>query len=58
MGLRWSKLLIDSFTALVTAGMASLDRVAQDGVRVRARHGALRSFMTGAENGTLSPDAP
>ena len=29
-------LLVDSFTALVRAGVASLDRVAQDGVRVRA----------------------
>ncbi len=33
-------LLIDSFTALVKAGVASLDRVAQDGVRVRASAGA------------------
>jgi transposase len=33
-------LLIDSFTALVRAGVASLDRVAQDGVRVRASAGA------------------
>ena len=30
------RLLVDSFTALVRAGVASLDRVAQDGVRVRA----------------------
>jgi transposase len=34
------RLLIDSFTALVQAGVASLDRVAQDGVRVRASAGA------------------
>jgi len=34
------RLLIDSFTALVRAGVASLDRVAQDGVRVRASAGA------------------
>jgi transposase len=33
-------LLVDSFTALVQAGVASLDRVAQDGVRVRASAGA------------------
>jgi hypothetical protein len=33
-------LLIDSFTGLVTAGVASLGRVAQDGVRVRASAGA------------------
>lgn len=30
------QLLVDSFTALVRAGVASLDRVAQDGMRVRA----------------------
>jgi len=36
--LEW--LLVDSFTALVRAGVASLDRVAQDGVRVRASAGA------------------
>ena len=30
----------DSFTALVRAGVASLDRVAQDGMRVRAAAGA------------------
>src|SRR4051794_24984643 len=30
------RLLVDSFTALVRAGVASLDRIAQDGVRVRA----------------------
>jgi hypothetical protein len=30
------RLLVDSFTALVRAGVASLDRVAQDGVPVRA----------------------
>jgi transposase len=34
------QLLVDSFTALVRAGVASLDRVAQDGVRVRASAGA------------------
>ena len=34
------ELLVDSFTALMTAGVASLDRVAQDGVRVRASAGA------------------
>jgi hypothetical protein len=33
-------LLVDSFTALVRAGVASLDRVARDGVRVRASAGA------------------
>ena len=33
-------LLVDSFAALVRAGVASLDRVAQDGVRVRASAGA------------------
>jgi transposase len=34
------RLLADSFTALIQAGVASLDRVAQDGVRVRASAGA------------------
>jgi transposase len=34
------RLLVDSFTAPVRAGVASLDRVAQDGVRVRASAGA------------------
>ncbi len=34
------QLLIDSFTALVQAGVASLDRIAQDGMRVRASAGA------------------
>jgi transposase len=34
------RLLVDSFTALVRAGAASLDRIAQDGVRVRASAGA------------------
>src|SRR3954468_2870174 len=34
------RLLVDSFTALVRAGVASLDRVAQDGIRVRAAAGA------------------
>jgi transposase len=34
------QLLIDSFAALVKAGVASLDRTAQDGVRVRASAGS------------------
>src|SRR3954452_6536006 len=34
------RLLVNSFTALVRAGVASLDRIAQDGVRVRASAGA------------------
>jgi transposase len=34
------RLLVDSFTALVQAGVASLERVAQDGMRVRASAGA------------------
>ena len=34
------QLLVDSFTALVRAGVASLDRIAQDGMRVRAAAGA------------------
>ena len=34
------KLLIDGFTALLATGQASLDEVAQDGVRVRASAGA------------------
>jgi Transposase DDE domain len=34
------RLLVDSLAALVQAGVASLDRVAQDGVRVRASAGA------------------
>lgn len=34
------RLLVDSFTALVRAGVASLNRIAQDGVRVRASAGA------------------
>jgi len=33
-------LLVDSFAALLRTGVASLDRVAQDGVRVRASAGA------------------
>ena len=33
-------LLVDSFAALLRSGIASLDRVAQDGVRVRAGAGA------------------
>lgn len=39
-GVELERLLADSFTALVQAGVASLDRVAQDGVRVRASAGA------------------
>ena len=39
-GAALEELLIDSFTGLVMAGVASLDRVAQDGVRVRASAGA------------------
>jgi transposase len=39
-GAALEQLLIDSFTALMTAGVASLDRIAQDGVRVRASAGA------------------
>lgn len=34
------RLLVDSFAALLKAGIAGLDRVAQDGVRVRASAGA------------------
>lgn len=34
------QLLVDSFAALLRSGIASLDRVAQDGVRVRASAGA------------------
>jgi transposase len=34
------RLLVDSFTSLVRAGVASLQRIAQDGVRVRAAAGA------------------
>jgi transposase len=34
------RLLIDGFAALLAAGVASLDRVAQDGMRVRASAGA------------------
>lgn len=34
------RLLIDGFAALLAAGVASLDRVAQDGMRVRAGAGA------------------
>lgn len=51
------RLLVDSFTALVRAGVASLDRVAQDGVRVRAsagaasfrRHSTLQACQRAAE---------
>jgi len=39
-GAALEQLLIDSFTALIQAGVASLERVAQDGVRVRASAGA------------------
>jgi transposase len=39
-GARLEQLLVDSFTALMSAGVASLERVAQDGVRVRASAGA------------------
>lgn len=41
-------LLIDSFTALVEAGVASLEEIAQDGVRVRASAGAasFRRYST------------
>jgi transposase len=52
------RLLVDSFTALVRTGVASLDRVAQDGVRVRAaagassfrRHSTLADCRREAEN--------
>ena len=40
-------LLVDSFAALLNAGIASLERIAQDGVRVRASAGAA-SFRRGA----------
>jgi transposase len=43
------QLLVDSFTALLKTGAAKLDRVAQDGVRVRASAGAA-SFR---RHGTL-----
>jgi len=45
------RLLVDSFTALVRAGVASLDRIAQDGMRVRAAAGAasFRRHSTLAE---------
>ena len=39
-GATLEQLLVDSFTALAAAGVANLDRVAQDGVRVRAAAGA------------------
>lgn len=35
--------LVDSFAALMAAGVAGLDRVAQDGVRVRASPGCMTS---------------
>ena len=34
------QLLVDSFAALLRSGIARLDRVAQDGMRVRASAGA------------------
>lgn len=51
------RLLVDSFAALVRAGVARLDRVAQDGVRVRAaagaasfrRHSTLEECLQAAE---------
>ena len=39
-GAALEQLLVASFTALMTAGVASLDRIAQDGVRVQAAAGA------------------
>jgi transposase len=39
-GTTLERLLVDSYTALVRAGVANLDRIAQDGVRVRASAGA------------------
>ena len=39
-GAALEQLLVDSFTALTTAGVASLNRIPQDGVRVRAAAGA------------------
>jgi transposase len=39
-GAELEHLLVDSFAALLQAGVASLERVAQDGVRVRANAGA------------------
>jgi transposase len=39
-GAALEQLLVDSFTGLLTVGAAKLDRVAQDGVRVRASAGA------------------
>jgi transposase len=47
VGTLLERLLVDSFTALVRAGVASLDRIAQDGVRVRASAGAA-SFRRGS----------
>jgi transposase len=41
------QLLVDSFAAMLDAGIASLERVAQDGVRVRAAAGAA-SFRRAA----------
>ena len=56
-GATLERLLVDSFAALVRAGVASLERVAQDGVRVRAsagaasfrRHSTLRECQHAAE---------
>ncbi len=39
-GVVLERLLVDSFTSLVRAGVASLHRIAQDGMRVRAAAGA------------------
>ncbi len=39
-GAALERLLVDSLAALAAAGVASLDRIAQDGVRVRASAGA------------------
>jgi len=44
------QLLVDSFAAMLTCGHASLDRVAQDGLRVRAAAGAA-SFRRQASLG-------
>src|SRR4051812_25263658 len=40
------RLVVDSFTALVRAGVASLDRVAQDGVRAAAGAASFRRQAT------------
>jgi len=52
-GAALEQLLVDSFTALTTAGVASLDRIAQDGVRVRAAAGAA-SFRRHSDTGGMS----